>query len=83
MESDQKIKSGGFITTIIVILVAIVVLKFVFGFNIIEFLRSPKVSEWTSYIKDVIVFVWTHYLAGAFSALWDLISKLFENLKQQ
>lgn len=72
---------GGFITTIIIILVALVLLKVWFDFNIIDFLKSPKVSEWTTYLREVITFVWQHYLKDAFSAIWNFVTDLIGRAK--
>lgn len=74
--------NGGFIMTIVIIIVAIVLLKFWFGFNIIDFLKTPKVSEWTSYIREFIAFVWTHYLKEAFTVLFNFIVDLIKGLKK-
>lgn len=72
---------GGFITTIIIILVALVLLKVWFDFNIIDFLKSPKVSEWTAYLREVITFVWQHYLKDAFTAIWNFVADLIGRAK--
>lgn len=66
MKSKKMRSKEGFITTIVVILIAIVLLKFWFGVNIIDVLKTPKVSAWAAYLRDVIVFVW-HYIADLFS----------------
>lgn len=79
---QNNVQQGGFIMTIVVILVAIVILKFWFGFNIIEFLKSPKVAEWTEYLREVIIFVWTHYLRDAFLAISNFVIDLIKSLKK-
>lgn len=65
MKSRKMKSKEGFISTIIIILVAIVLLKFWFGVNIIDVLKSPRVMEWTAYLRDVILFVW-HYVSDLF-----------------
>jgi len=72
----DKRPNGGFITAIIIIIIAIIILKFVFGFSIIDFLKSPRVGVWIAYVKEVAIFIWDHYLSGVAHAIWNLISKL-------
>lgn len=74
-------KNKGFISTIIIIIVALVLLKVWFDFDIIEFLKSPKVVEWTAYIRNVVIFIWDHYLSTAFHTVWNLILDLIERAK--
>ncbi len=63
MKKDQR----GFLQIIIVIIIALALLKFVFDFNIIDFIKKPKVAETISYIwNDIILFLWNNYIEGPF-----------------
>lgn len=48
----------GFFQIIIVLIIAIIVLKFVLDIDIIDFLKSDRFEIWFDYIKDVIVAIW-------------------------
>lgn len=65
MKNENRYTKDGFITAIIVILIAIVLLKFWFGVNIIDILKTPKVMAGAAYLRDVIVFLW-HYISDLF-----------------
>lgn len=72
----------GFITAIVVVIVAIVLLRIWFGFNIIDFLKSPGVAEWTSYIRDVVIFVWNHYLKEISVTIWNFFLNIVNNFRK-
>ncbi len=55
-------RQSGFITAIVIIIAAILVLRFVFSVDVIGFLRSARVGEWVGYTKGVILAVWEHIL---------------------
>jgi len=78
-------KDQGFLTIIVLIIIALALLKFVFDFDIIDFFKTPKVAETISYIwNDVIVFLWSNYIKAPFFWAWDLFKTLaklgWENL---
>lgn len=66
---------------IVILIVALILLKVWFDFNVIDFLKSPRVAEWIEYIREVIIFVWDHYLRTAFFAVWDIILELIARAK--
>ncbi len=81
----SKLSQRGFIGSIILIILALAALKFFFDFNIIEFLKSPNVSEVLNYIKKFFEILWTKYIAGTFWYIWnnivvDIIWETFVNV---
>jgi len=48
----------GFIQTVVLIIVILIVLKFWFKVDIIDFLNSGKIQEWLGYVKMVVVAIW-------------------------
>jgi sensor histidine kinase YesM len=69
----EKEGQKGFIGLLIVLIVSIVFLKYVFDFNLVEFLKSPKVLEVLSYIKRFFVLIWDKFLVGPAIWIWDNI----------
>ena len=63
----------GFISTIIVIVAALVLAKYYFDFNIIDFLKSPNVVEIWDYIKRFFEIIWNNFIKDPFFYLWDNI----------
>lgn len=60
MINSKKITNskGGFFQIIIILIIAIIVLKFIFDIDIIDFLKSDRFEEWFGYIKNVVVIIW-------------------------
>lgn len=82
MKNKQE---GGFLTIIVLIIIALALLKFVFDFDIIDFFKNPKVAETVSYIwNDVILFLWNNYISAPFWWVWEHVKVLvkigWENL---
>lgn len=78
-------RESGFIQFIIIIIIALAALKYVFDFDIIEFLNQPKIAETIDYVwSDIIVFLWINYLGAPVIWAWNLIIELaklgWENL---
>ncbi|MEK7185590.1 MAG: hypothetical protein AAB726_03140 [Patescibacteria group bacterium] len=48
----------GFFQIIIILIIAIIIMKFVLDIDIIDFLKSDRFEEWFGYIKDVAVAIW-------------------------
>ncbi len=70
-------KDKGFLKIIILIIVALALLKFVFDFDIIEFLKTPKVADTVSYIwNDIILFLWDNYIKAPLGWTWDHFKSL-------
>ena len=59
---NHHTKQSGFVSTIIVIVAAILILQFVFHVDVVGFIKSARVSEWVGYIKTVILALWEHVL---------------------
>lgn len=59
-------KNQGLIWEVVVIIIALVILKFAFDFDIIDWLRSDGFQDILKYIKEV------------FLTLWNSISNLFQ-----
>ena len=79
--SNQK----GFLQIIIVIIIALALLKYLFHFSIIDFVKKPDVADTIKYIwNDIILFLWNNYIKDPFFWAWDnfkLLSKVgWENL---
>lgn len=68
-------RTSGFITTIIVIIAAIVALKFLFHIDVLSYLTSGQVSEWLSYTKKVIVVVWDNILKPLFVFIKNMVAQ--------
>lgn len=70
-------KEKGFLKIIILIIVALALLKFVFDFDVIEFIKTPKVQDTLHYIwYDIIVFLWENYIRTPLSWAWDQVKHL-------
>lgn len=63
---------SGFIKTIILIVVAIIVLKFWFHIDVLSYLTSGQVSEWLLYVKKVVLVVWDNILHPLFIFIKNL-----------
>jgi len=48
----------GFIGTIVLIIIALILLQYVFGFNIIDYIKSPKTIAVLDSIKDFLQTLW-------------------------
>jgi hypothetical protein len=61
----------GFIGAIVLIVLALAALKFFFHFNIVDFLKSPDVVSFFSYIKKFFHIIWFKYIGGVFWYIWN------------
>lgn len=79
----QKNKEGGFIGTVVSIVVALAVLNFFFGWNVFEFLKSSGAVEIYSYIKDFLTIVWEKFLVYPAVWFWEnvIVGIVWETLK--
>lgn len=66
-------KNQGFIKIILIILVALALAKFIFGFDILEFLQRDEIKEVWDYIWNLIVLVWENFIKGPIMAIWDWV----------
>jgi hypothetical protein len=60
----------GFIKTIILIVIALIVLGY-FGFNIESIIKSEKVQANLNYVWGLITNIWNLYLAAPVIFVWD------------
>jgi hypothetical protein len=56
MQQESDIKNGerGFVTTIILIIIALVALKYAFHFDVIEYYKSAQVQGYVTLVKSWI-----------------------------
>jgi hypothetical protein len=73
----------GFVTTIIVIIIALFLLKLLFNFNILDFLKTPKAQEALLYTQHVILLVWHNFLEKPVMYVWNLILSLIIYLQHK
>ena len=66
LKEEQK----GFIRTIILIIIALIVLGY-FGFDVESIIKSEKVQKNLNYVWDIVVKVWDVYLATPVMFVWD------------
>ncbi len=68
-----RINKKGFIKTIVLIIVALALAKFVFDFDILEFIKTPKVQETLNYVWQIVVIVWQDYIVRPVIYVWDFV----------
>jgi len=66
----RRVRSRGFIKTIILIIVALVLLKYFFNVSAYDIIHSPIISD-----------IW-YIIKSLFLILWDLVLALLDFLKQ-
>jgi hypothetical protein len=64
---------SGFIKTVLIIVVALVVLGF-FGYNLRDIVDSPDVRDNLSYLWEIIVKIWNNFIIGPAIWIWDKVS---------
>ena len=72
MKNALEKRNGGFTMTIVVIIVAIIILKFVFDIDVIEALY---------YVKDVLITIWNDFLSKPFGFLIDSIKSILSSAR--
>ncbi|MFM2357722.1 MAG: hypothetical protein RJA61_459 [Candidatus Parcubacteria bacterium] len=66
-------KKSGFIVQIIIILVALGLIGFYFGLDILKFLKNPEVQKYIIGVKNTVLLIWSYmkvgfnYVIGLFS----------------
>ncbi len=72
-------KKKGFISYIVIAIIAIVLLKVWFGFDFFKWLNTPDVKAFFYKIWDVLLIIWDRYVSDSFQSLVqfikDIISK--------
>jgi hypothetical protein len=64
-------RNQGLIMTIVIIIIALIVLKFVFDIDVIKYINSGWVKTAFEYIKDVALAIWDAILEKPFTWLWE------------
>jgi len=64
-------KMGGFIGLIIMLVVALAFAKYFFEWNVIDFIKNPKVLEVFIYIKKFILLAWNLILVKPVTFIWN------------
>lgn len=65
-------QSSGFIKTIVVIVIALIILGY-FGYNVQDIVNSPMVQKNLNYAWDLVQHVWNNYLKIPMTFIWDKI----------
>ncbi len=71
-------KKEGFISMIVLVVVAIVLLRVWFDFDVFKWLNTPDVKEFFFKVWDFAVMVWERYVRESFESLLKLV-KDFSN----
>lgn len=69
-------KKRGFIGYIVLIIIAVVLLKFWFDIDVLEWLNKPEVKEFFTKIWDIIVLIWDKYISEIFRKFLNFINYL-------
>jgi hypothetical protein len=69
-------RNRGFISIIVIAIVAIVLLKIWFGFDFFKWLNTPEIKGFFLKIWDVVVVIWDKYLKEIFHSLTQFVSDL-------
>ncbi len=74
MKSIQKnTKEKGFINTIVLILLALILLKYFFNFSIFDYINPYKLWSIIMSILNPIIVFWNNYLVPIFAYFWNHI----------
>ena len=71
----------GFVSTIIVIIVALALLYYFFDWSIFEFASSERGQKTLGYIKDVLALTWS-YLKTPIGFLWEKLIELIQAFRK-
>lgn len=63
-------KEQGFIKTIVIIVVALIILGYL-GIDIKQVIDSPTTQHNFSYVTQVILYVWNHFLKDITFYVWE------------
>lgn len=64
----------GYIVSIVLVIVAIILLKVWFGFDLFKWLNSAEVKSFFARIWEIISMIWDKFLREAFQTLFKLIN---------
>lgn len=71
-------KKRGFIGTIVLVIVAIILLKVWFGFDLFKWLNQPAIKDFLVKIWDIVKMIWENYLEAAAKDLLRSIGEIFD-----
>ena len=60
----------GFIKAIIIIIIALVILGYVFNLSIVDVLNNPKVQQSLAWLWNLILVIWS-YIQAPIMYLWN------------
>lgn len=63
--TKQKSFEKGFVSTIVLIVVALFILQYVFHIDIIGWIKSAKLIDWFNTLKNFLQTAWSKYIVGA------------------
>lgn len=69
-------KDGGFIGWLILIIIALALLKYFFGWSIFDAAATEQGKETINYIKNIVDIIWS-YLEKPVMWVWDRVVELF------
>jgi hypothetical protein len=55
----------GFVSTIVLIVVALFILQYVFHVDVIGWIKSTKLIDWFTTLKNFLQTAWSKYIVGA------------------
>jgi len=67
-------KKRGFIGYIVIIIIAVVLLKFWFEIDVLEWLTKPEVKDFFTKIFNIIVMIWENYISPIFRKVLNFIN---------
>ena len=74
-----KQESSGFIMTIILIIVALLLLKYAFDIDVIDFIFSGRLEHYIVLGWEFIQNIWENYIASIFTAIWENLMKIIQS----
>lgn len=69
-------KKRGFISYIVIAIIAIVLLKVWFGFDFFKWLNTPEVKVFFYKVWDILKLIWDRYVSESFQSLVEFIKNL-------
>ena len=76
LKSVKDDNNRGFIQTVIIIIVALIILGY-FGFNLRNIVNSSTVHDNLQFVKELVLAVWNMYLKAPLTYISNLIVGVF------
>ena len=73
---EQNNNPRGFISNLILIIVAIFVLSYIFNFDIIKFLTQPEIAEFFTTVTRAVKSFITTFITDPFGDLFNAVDKM-------